>query len=212
MSTPTSVSLREQLGGTPDPDFTLVLPPGWERRPVDAAEERRMLGDLRSRLLQAQRPDLAAQMNRLVGDAFTQMRALSAVAMFVPAGSAEDGTLYLPASLTATVQQAEAGVSLDEVVRAAVREHGATPLFEDKRFLRMERDEVQTIEGERAAVTTVLYLTPIPGSRRRRALRLTLVIMRPEDAPADDEPVVAMKALFDLCVSTLAWIPAGTAA
>lgn len=204
------ISLREQLGGTPDPDFTLVLPPGWIRRSVDAGVEKDMLGAMRSRLMQAHRPDLYAQMDRLLRDAFTQMRRVEAVAMFVPSADASEA-LYLPASLTASIQRAPAGENLDDVVREAIVQRGATALLEDKRFLRMETDEVQTLEGEQVAVTTVMYLTPIPGSQRRRALRLMLVIMRPVDVPADDPPMVAMRTLFDLSVSTLAWLPAGSA-
>jgi len=204
------ISLRAELGAAPDPDFTLVLPPGWVRRSVDGAVEKDMLGAMRSRLMQAHRPDLYAQMDRLLRDAFTQMRRVEAVAMFVPSADASEA-LYLPASLTASIQRAPAGENLDDVVREAIAERGATALLEDKRFLRMETDEVQTLEGERVAVTTVMYLTPIPGSQRRRALRLVLVIMRPVDVPADDPPMVAMRTLFDLCVSTLAWLPAGGA-
>lgn len=205
------ISLRAELGAAPDPDFTLVLPPGWIRRSVDGAVEKDMLGAMRSRLMQAHRPDLYAQMDRLLRDAFTQMRRVEAVAMFVPSTDASEA-LYLPASLTASIQRAPAGENLDAVVREAIAERGATALLEDKRFLRMETDEVQTLEGERVAVTTVMYLTPIPGSQRRRALRLVLVIMRPVDVPADDPPMVAMRTLFDLCVSTLAWLPSGDAA
>ncbi|MGO4681881.1 hypothetical protein [Microbacterium sp. 2MCAF23] len=208
-SPPVRVSLREQLGGAPDPDFTLILPPGWERRGVDDATERSMLGAMRQRLMTAQRPELYAQMNRLLREAFVQMRKVSVVAMFVPADDAEHA-LFLPASLTASIQRSDSGENLDDFVRTAIREHGATALLEDQRFLRMERDEVQTVEGERVGVTTVVYITPMPGSQRRRALRLTLVLMRPDDVPLDDPPLVAMRALFDLCVSTLAWLPAGT--
>ena len=209
-SPPTRVSLREQLGGTPDPDFPLILPHGWERRTVDESTERSMVGALRGRLMTAHRPDLYAQMDRLVREAFVQMRKVSVIAMFIPTDDAEHA-LFLPASLTASIQRSDSGENLDDFVRAAIREHGATALLEDRRFLRMERDDVQTVEGERVGVTTVVYITPIPGSKRRRALRLTLVLMRPDDVPLDDPPLVAMRALFDLCVSTLAWVPAGTA-
>ena len=93
-------------------------------------------------------------------------------------------------------------------MRGAVAREGATPLLGDKRFLRAERETTQSLDGDTGIVTTVLYLTPFPGSGRRRALQLTLVIVRPPDAPADDEPMVQMRALFDLCVSTLTWLPA----
>jgi len=197
------VSLREQLGGAADPDFELVLPPGWERHEVTAAEQERMIGAMRTRLMEAHRPDLYARMRQLVTEAFAQMRTVSTVAMFVPGESAPESAL--PASLTASIQHADAGQNLDSFVRSSIQNAGATPLLGDKRILRMERETTETLDGDTAAVTTVVYLAPVPGSQRRRALQLTLVIMRPHDVPADDPPMLAMRALFDLCVSTLTW-------
>lgn len=203
---PARVSLREQLGGTPDPDFALALPPGWVRRDVSDDEQQRMLSKVRGRLLEAHRPDLYARMRQLVDEAFTQMRKVSTIAMFTAGDSAPDSA-YLPASLTATIQHAEPGHNLDAYVRSAITADGATPLLGDKRVMRVERESSETLDGEQLLVTTVVYMTPVPGSERRRALLLTLVIMRPTDAPADDAPLLQMKALFDLCVSTLTWLP-----
>lgn len=206
--TPARVSLREQLGVARDPDFQLVLPPGWERRSVTEDEQQRMVGALRAKLMQAHRPELYARMRTLVDEAFAQLRKSSAVAMFV---ADSDDALLLPASLTASILTADAGANLDPYVRAMIAKNGATALLGDKRFLRAERETTQSVDGESALVTTVVYLTPIPGSERRRALQLVLVLIRPLDAPADDTPMVAMKALFDLCVSTLTWLPEGEA-
>ncbi|QTV80218.1 hypothetical protein [Microbacterium sp. NIBRBAC000506063] len=92
-------------------------------------------------------------------------------------------------------------------MRTAIRSDGATPLLGDKRIMRVERETSDTLDGEPVLTTTIAYLTPIPGSGRRRALLLTAVIIRPPDAPADDAPLLQMKALFDVCVSTLTWVP-----
>ncbi|MGF3057205.1 hypothetical protein [Microbacterium sp. YY-01] len=203
---PARISLREELGGVPDPDFTVALPPGWEQRGVDEDEQARMVGAVRNRLMQANRPDIYARVRKMAGEAFDQMRKQSTVAMFVPREGS--GALVLPASLMASIRHAEGSDNLDALVRSAIVNHGATPLFDDKRFLRMERDTMENVDGEHLGVTTVVYLTPIPGSERRRALQFTAVVMRPADAPVDDPPVVAMKTLFDLCVSSVSWMPA----
>lgn len=203
----TRVGLRELLGGKPDPDFSLVLPPGWVRRGVDEDEQERMLAKIRTRTMQAHRPDLLARLRVMVDQAFTQMRKVSTLAMFTPADEAPESA-YLPASLTASVQHAEAGQTLDSYVRAAILADGATPLLGDKRIMRMERETTDMLDGEQLRVTTIAYLTPVPGSGRRRALLMTLVLLRGADVPADDPPLLQMKALFDLCVSTLTWIPA----
>jgi len=201
------VSLRAELGAAHDPDFTMVLPPGWERREVTEDEKHRMTQAMRSRLMGVHRPDLYARMRVLMDDAFAQLAAVSAVAVFLPSG---ESALALPASLTAGILRPQPGRGLDELVREAVARDGATPLLGDKRFMRAERESSRSLDGESATVTTVVYLTPIPGSGRRRALQLTLVIVRPPDAPPDDPPMVQMRMLFDLCVSTLTWMPAGS--
>ena len=206
--TPTRVGLRELLGGTPDPDFMLILPPDWVRREVNEQEQARMLAKVRGRLLEAHRPDLYGKMRAMLDEAFTQMRKVSTVALFSPADDAPEGA-FLPASLTASIQHAEPGQTLDGYVRAAIQSDGATPLFDDKRIMRVERETSDTIDGEQVLTTTIAYLTPVPGSGRRRALLLTAVIVRPPEAPADDLPLLQMKALFDVCVSTLTWVPAG---
>lgn len=200
------IGLRELLGGEPDPDFSLVLPPGWVRRGVDEDEQERMLAQIRTRTMQAHRPDLHARLRVMVDEAFTQMRKVSTVAMFTAADEAPESA-YLPASLTASIQHAEPGQTLDSYVRAAILADGATPLLGDKRIMRVERETSDTLDGEQLLVTTVAYLTPVPGSGRRRALLLTLVLLRGADVPADDPPLLQMKALFDLCASTLTWMP-----
>jgi hypothetical protein len=176
------------------------------RREVTDAEQDRMLTKIRGRLMEAHRPDLYGRMRALVQDSFRQMKKVSTIAMFTAGDSAPDSA-YMPASLTATIQHAEPGQNLDAYVRAAITSDGATPLLGDKRIMRVERETTDSLDGEQMLVSTVVYLTPVPGSGRRRALMLTLVIMRPTDAPIDDPPLVQMKALFDLCVSTLTWIP-----
>lgn len=208
---PARVSLRDALGAPQDPDFTLTLPPGWQRRAVSAEERDRMDAAMRARLREVHRPDLYARMRVLLAEAFSQLNAVEAVAMFLPDGADPDA-LVLPASLTARVLRAEPGATLDGHVRTAIVRDGAAPLLGDKRILRVEREGEQQLDGDTARVTTVVYLTPVPGTGRRRALQLTLVITRPADVPADDPPLLQMRALFDLCVSSLTWAAPGEGA
>ena len=42
MTSTDGLSLREQLGGSADPDFEVKLPAGWERRTPDEADRVRM--------------------------------------------------------------------------------------------------------------------------------------------------------------------------
>ncbi|WP_405373055.1 MULTISPECIES: hypothetical protein [unclassified Microbacterium] len=199
------VSLRAQLGGRTDPSFALALPTGWVRRDATAAEEEKLTGEVRRRLLEAHRPDLFARIRPMLQDAFTQMADASVIAFFAPA-SGDDTALALPASLVASLRTPTTpGDTLDSLVQALIRQEGATPLLGDKRFLRFERDTRQVFEDAPVRVTQVVYLTPIPGTGRRRGLQLTASVIRPDDAPADDRPNVLVKGLLDMCVSSLEW-------
>ncbi|MFJ6679784.1 hypothetical protein ACIQLK_11790 [Microbacterium sp. NPDC091382] len=209
--TPTSdgrgprISVRAQLGAAPDPEFTLALPTGWARREATDAERESLDAQVRTRLRDAHRPDLYAQIRPLLTDAFARMADASVIAFFAPEAG-NDEALALPASLVASVRTPMTpGDTLDGLVQTLIREEGATPLLEDKRFLRVERETRQTFEDATVRVTQIVYLTPIPGTGRRRALQLTAAVIRPDDAPVDDRPNVVMKALLDLCVSSLEW-------
>lgn len=202
---PERMSLREQLGGAPDPEFELTLPTGWVRREPSDAQRDEIVSTARTRLMQAHRPDLLARLQPLIDDAFQKMADESVIAFFTP-GSGDDTALAIPGSLVASVRRSPgADANLDPMIRSLVRDAGATPLLGDKRFLRLEREKTVTMDDGQLRQTTVVYLTPVPGSDHRRALQLTATVLRPVDVPADDEPFVLMKALFDLCASTLTW-------
>ncbi|SBS73675.1 hypothetical protein [uncultured Microbacterium sp.] len=210
-STPERVSLRESLGAA-GPGFDLALPTGWVRREATAGQRDEMVAAVRGRLLQAHRPDLFARVRPLLDDAFQQMAQASVIAFFTPA-TGDDEALALPASLVASIRTPTTpGGTLDPLVQALVREAGATPLLGDTRFLRFERESRQRLEDTDFLSTQIVYLTPIPGTRRRRGLQLTATIARPLDTPADDRPLVLIRTLLDLSVSSLTWTaPAQTA-
>lgn len=197
--------LRAALGLAPDPDFDLRLPPGWSRQTPDAETQERMLAGVKSRMMQAHRPDLFARAQSMLSDSFETMRRGDVVAFF-SASEPGDGTLWLPASILASVRRAQPDVTLDEVVLHAIRTRGATALDDAKRIVRFERDELQRVGDEQARVLTVVYLTPVSGTHRRRALQLTATISRPVDMDADDPVIDGQRLLFDACVSTLRWL------
>ncbi|MCM3697513.1 hypothetical protein [Microbacterium oleivorans] len=199
------VSLRSLLGASADPGFTLALPTGWVRREANEAEREALDDQVRTRLRDAHRPDLYAIIQPLLSDAFARMADASVLAFFAPAAG-DDDALAIPASLVASVRTPMSpGDTLDPLVQALIRQEGATPLLGDKRFLRLERETRQEFQDAPVRVTQIVYLTPIPGTGRRRGLQLTGAVIRPDDAPADDRPNVMMKTLLDLCVSSLTW-------
>lgn len=198
-----SGSLREQLGAPADPEFSLVLPPGWSRRDVSHETEESMLQAARKRLMQVHRPDLYGQLQSQLRQSFAQMRQVGTIAHFGPDEDAPDAA-FLPASLTASIVTPGTGRSLVEEVTDLIR-GGATDLGGDRRFVRLERETHTSAGGQSAKQTTVAYLTPVPGSKQSRALQLTAVITRGAEFPDDDPALLTMKSLFDATVATLAW-------
>ncbi|GAA2044885.1 hypothetical protein GCM10009819_35080 [Agromyces tropicus] len=205
-------SLREALGAARDPEFTMLLPEGWSRLEADDDARDRLLADVRAELLAAHRPDLWAAARTSISKAFEALRRAGGVAVMLQTSSG-DGVPFVPASVTASVQSGPDGATLDEFVAGLIA-RGATPLGDDKRFIRLEEREVREEDGVRLGVTTVRYLTPVPGSRRRRALLLTAVLPHEPDAPDDDPLRSATRFAIDAHVATLRWLPptAGPAA
>lgn len=198
------VSLREALGAPADPEFSLQLPPHWERRPVTDEERDRLIAAARERLMRAHRPELYAQIRAQLREAFAGLVRVGALAYFAPGEGAPD-TSFLPASFTASVLTPPTGLTMDDVVVAAIRERGATPLHGDRRFVRFEQQQTLVEGTSRIIAGSVVYITPIPGAARRRALQLTLTLFWPAEVDGDDDSLRRMRALFDACASTLSW-------
>lgn len=95
---------------------------------------------------------------------------------------------------------------MDAYVRNLIANDGGVPLVGDKRVTRVERERVVDIEGSSMTRTGIEYLTPVPGSKRRRALQLVASFARPSSTPGDDPDIVAYNVAFDVCVSTLRWV------
>src|SRR5699024_838433 len=150
------------------------------------------------------RPDLYAQARIMLKESHDAMRREGVVSYFVAGEDAEDAAL-IPGSIVARMRQAEPGESLDQYVRTAIRDRGATSLFDDRRFVRFEDARVQKFDGGSATMVTIVYFTPVPGTYRRKGLELTGSFGYPIDFDDSDERVAAIRSALDLCVSTLRW-------
>ncbi|MAO82208.1 protein TPRXL [uncultured Nocardioides sp.] len=203
----TDVDLRTSLGLRPRPDFDLALPAGWVRHQVDEASLQAMVAGLRRRSAQAGNPEGFAAIRGLLERSFRDMSKQGAFAYFA-ATDDDPATLWVPASLVASVRRAEPHESLDSLVKDLIREEGATALRGDRRFVRVEKSRIVRLGTESVVNHSIMYLTPFPGSGRRRALQLVAGFGHPLDVPAEDPSVRALIGLFDTCVSTLRWRPA----
>lgn len=197
-------TLREQLGGSPDPDFELQLLPGWERRSPDDGDRERLEAAMKARFMSIQRPDLHAYARDLLRESYQAMQKEGAVAFYAATAQADD-TIWIPGSIIVSVRRPPAGATLDDLVRHAIREYDAAPLFDDKRFVRFEREKTLTLEDTQVLQTSIVYLTPIPGAKRRRALQFTAAFGRSPGVPSDDKRIAMYKSAFDLVISTLRW-------
>jgi hypothetical protein len=197
-------NLREQLGVKPDPDFDMDLPPGWSRSPVSRVVLETMSASMKKRFMEAHKPQLYAEVKAVLEESFEAMRRNGAFAFF-SATEPDTGTLWIPASIVASTRRAAPGESLDDLARTLIRSHGATPLLGDKAVLRFEQEKTVRMGTETIVNHSVIYLTPVPGAKRRRALQLVAGFGRTPETSADDSRVTAQKFLFDACVSTLRW-------
>lgn len=196
--------LRESLGVVPDPDFEMDLPPGWSRRAVDEETFNVMVSGLKQRLMQQHKPDVFTEARRMLKKSFDDMRQAGAFAFFV-ATEQSSATLWMPASMIASVRRAEPGSSLDDMARDLIVRRGATPLMDDVRTLRYQQETTIRLGAESVLSRSVTYLIPIPGTKRRRALQIVAGFGTPLNMPANDPYVLATTFLFDSCVSTLRW-------
>ena len=200
-------SLKAELRGETTPQFQLMLPVGWVRRePTDQVRDE-LLGQAKARLMAVHRPDLYAQTLAMTNRMFRDMQRLETVAFFGPAPDAP-AEAFLPASLTAAIRRGDNGASLDDDIAALIRDRGATSLGGDKRFVRWEQRRTEQFEGSPVSTTTVLYIIPVPGSGRRRALQFTLVIPHGEETPEDEAMAEGIKTMFDAHLSTFSWVAA----
>jgi glycerophosphoryl diester phosphodiesterase len=85
-----------------------------------------------------------------------------------------------------------------------IEQRGATPLFDDRRTLRYEDKKEVRIEDEVFVNNSVTYLSPVPGSSRKRAVEFMASLISPTQG-ANDDWLAAQKSLIDLCVSSLRW-------
>src|SRR5690625_5539030 len=101
MTGDTTVSLRAELGGQPDPDFSLRLLPGWTRWKPDGDQMKKMGRQVRDRLAAVGRTDLAPEAHGLVLSSFKAMRMQDVIAVFSSMDDLYD-TLLMHGTMLAT--------------------------------------------------------------------------------------------------------------
>lgn len=203
-STGVASSLRETLKGKPDPEFELDLPPGWVRRVPDEQYFTEAKEQAISRLIASGNSARIPEVEEQLRQGREASKTNDTIALFVPEENPR-GTLWLPASLVATVRRPPAGATMNEAVASIIQNRGGAPLFGDKRFVRYQREMRGVDSGVEYIQSLIIYLTPFPETQRNRALELALSVIRPPDAPADDAPLQDIISMFDVVVSSLRW-------
>jgi hypothetical protein len=183
----------------------MALPQGWRMLETSTTTEAEMLDTARTRLREAHRPDVAAALEGHVTVALKAARDAGAFFMITPGEDAPSWST-VPISVLGSITEGAPGVALDSMVADAVERRGARPLEGSKQFLRWVDRRAVELSGEKVGAYTVVYLTPLPGSRRTKALQLTATFVHPTDTdPEEDEAMSRWMSLLDAHVLTFAW-------
>lgn len=199
------MSVKDLLGGAAAvPEFEIKLLPGWERHSGGDADKAQLDDRIKRRFMDLHRPDLYATVRSMIDESYDKMRQEGVLAFFAATGEGED-KVVIPGSIVVSERRSTSGENLDTLIKGLMRDFGAAPLFGDVRFMRYEREKTVTMQDATITQTSLVYLTPIPGSGRKRALQFVASFGRPIEMSPDDDKVKAWKFAFDSCVSTLRW-------
>ena len=202
---PDKLDLRSILNMDPQPEFVADLPSGWSRREVSDETLRDFEASLKRNLMQTHQPQTYSVLGPGLRDSFDKMRNAGAFAFFAPIDAPADSP-KMAASIIARYRRSEDGEPLDNLVRSLIRERGAQPLLDDPRTVRYE-DAVDVRLGDGNFVNhSITYLTPVPGTRRLKALEFVASLVRPSGLPKDSERLHAQKNLLDLIVASVRWV------
>src|SRR5699024_3307075 len=200
----TRQTLREELHLPEAPRFEIELPPGWSRREVSSDTLTEISAAAKRNMMKAHQPQMYGAVERLLHEAFDGMKRAGAFEFFAPIEASAEAPSMV-ASLLARIRRTQDGQSLDRLVSDLIRVKGAAPLLGDKRTIRYEDIENVRVETETFVNHSVTYLTPVPGSKRRRALELVASLVRPVAVGPESEHFIAQKYVMDLCVASLRW-------
>lgn len=199
------LDLRSMLNMEPQPEFVMELPVGWSRREVSDESLRDFEVSIKRNLMQAHQPQTYAVLGPSLRDSFEKMRNSGAFAFFAPIDAPAESP-KMAASIIARYRRSEDGQPLDSHVRSLIRGRGAQPLLGDPRTVRYE-EAVDVRLGEGSFVNhSITYLTPVPKSRRLKALELVASLVRPSGMPKDSERLRAQKELLDVMVASVRWV------
>lgn len=202
-------TLRAELvgggGGLDLPEFRMILPPGWLAHDTSVETTASLMRQVTRRLMPAHRVDLQGLLAGQVQTVMDRVRADGAIALVLPGPDAAPA-LFAPASLLVSVRTAPKGATLDPFVVEVVQRRGGRPLDRDERFVRWVSRGTPSVDGERLGNYFVEYLTPVPGSDRRRALHFAFSLAHlPDVDPEQDERTRSWVALMDAHIATFSW-------
>ncbi len=183
--------MRSATAAVPPRDFTVLLPPGWVRIPLDGREQARAsaLATAKAAVLaEPQRQAAKQQILRLLKDAIRHARQAGGTDMMI--SLAERGGMPLAASCLVSYVEEGDPVPMDKLAAELARDGGAVSETE--------------IDGRRAIrrryleppVTRLDFYLHVPG----RCGLLTLAFATPFEPLAD-----ALVVLFDAIAESLRW-------
>jgi hypothetical protein len=198
-------SLREELAtpATVPHEYSLVVPPGWLRLPIDDDIEKRFVDVLMERFRSQGDPRLLTQMRQGVRRSLAELRRRKAVAIHLPVDAVSDVPLPLSIVVLPAPLRSDADIA---TFRSKLESRGPVSAADDDGRTILRWEEVVSKAGgdEGVSSLTISWLFPAPAISGLRPAIVSGTILYP-DGLERDELVLALGELVDAVAGTFTW-------
>lgn len=198
-------SLRDELvtPATVPHEYSLVVPPGWQRLPVDDDIEKRFVDVLMDRFRSQGDPRLLTRMRQGVHKSLAELRRRGAVAIHLPVEAASEVPLPVSIVLLPAPLRSDADIA---TFRSKLESRGPVSAADDNGRTILRWEEVVSKAGgdEGVSSRTISWLFPAPASSGLRPAIVSGTILYP-DGLEQDELVLALGELVDAVAGTFTW-------
>ncbi|REJ06914.1 hypothetical protein DY023_04910 [Microbacterium bovistercoris] len=183
----------------------MMLPPGWEIFDTTEGTERTLLSRARQRLVEAGQLGSYPALAERVKASLAAARGQKAELMIMPTDNGPAWAM-VPISILVTVREGTPAATLDQIVTDVIERRGGRALDSSKHFIRWVDRRRVPIGDEEVGAYTVVYLTPIVGSQRKKGLQFSATLVHdPAVDPEQDDDISPWLAALDAHMATFAW-------
>ncbi|MDF2920536.1 MAG: hypothetical protein K0S70_4754 [Microbacterium sp.] len=200
------MSLRAELIGSMangDPDFAVLLPPGWEATSPEFTSPRDRVSAAVATLPLHAQGAARARMAELLDTARAEAERADVIRIFAPTASSEKDVV--PVSLVAAWLNAPVGSTAAQLGSELIERHGASPLDPTGAILTWRIDTTAQIESSTVRISGAGYLLRAPGLTHKALLFRSTIFGGLDSTKISDEGVAAMGRLCDAIVASVRW-------